>query len=129
MAHNGRKKADEALAVALAGGQTLRCASELVGIGERTAARRWADPAFRTRVSELQHDMVARSLGRLADGMSDAVEVLRKLMSARSDTIRLAAARAVLDFGIKGWDILEIDARVQELERVATLQREKIGNG
>lgn len=47
MAENGGKKAVEALAVALAGGQTLRAGAQSVGIGERTASRRWADPVVR----------------------------------------------------------------------------------
>lgn len=128
MAHRGRQNADDALALALARGATLRDGATEAGIGERTATRRWADPAFRQRVTELQHEMVTRSVRRLSDGMTEAVDVLRKLLSSNRDTIRLAAARTILDFGMKGWDSLEIDARVQELERVADLQRERLAN-
>jgi hypothetical protein len=51
MAHRGRRNADEALALALASGQTLRDAAAAAAISERTAARRWADPGFRRRVA------------------------------------------------------------------------------
>ena len=71
MAHRGRRNADEALALALATGQTLRAAAAATGISERTATRRWADPDFRRRVSEARAGMVQRALGRLADGMEE----------------------------------------------------------
>jgi hypothetical protein len=40
MAGGGRRNADEALALALAGGQTLRDAAAAAGVAERTATRR-----------------------------------------------------------------------------------------
>jgi hypothetical protein len=82
MAGSGRRNADETLALALASGQTLRDAA--TGIGERTTARRRADPAFRRRVDELRADLVARALGRLADGMAEAADVLRALLAAET---------------------------------------------
>jgi hypothetical protein len=80
--HRGRRNADEALALAVATGRTLRDAVEAVGIAERTAARRWADAGFRRRVVELRGDMVGRALERMADGMSEAADVLRRLLAA-----------------------------------------------
>jgi hypothetical protein len=60
------KNADEALA--LATGQTLRAAPGTAAVSERTAARRWADLAFRRRVGDLQGELVGRALGKVADG-------------------------------------------------------------
>jgi hypothetical protein len=68
MAENGRRKRDDALA--LAAGQTLRNAAAAASIGERTATCGWADPLFRQRVAQLRADMVGRALGKLADGMT-----------------------------------------------------------
>jgi hypothetical protein len=116
VAHRGRRNADEALAVALATGRTLRDAAAGVGIAERTAARRWADPAFRRRVGELRGDMVARSLGRLADHMSDAAEVLHQLLAAESESVRLGAARSLLELGVKLRESVELEERLQALE-------------
>src|SRR5258708_24268460 len=47
VAVRGRQNADEALAMALASGQTLRDAAVVAGVSERAATRRWADAAFR----------------------------------------------------------------------------------
>ncbi len=116
MAHRGRRNADEALALALATGQTLRAAADLAGIGERTASRRWADRAFRGRVSELQWEMVRRSLGRMADGMTEAADVLRQLLAAESENVRLGAARTLLDLGLQMREVVDLEQRLAELE-------------
>jgi hypothetical protein len=117
VAHRGRRNADEALAAALATGQTLRAAAAAAGVGERTATRRWADPAFRRRVSHLRGDLVARSLGRMADGMAEAADTLRELLAAASESVRLGAARALLELGVKLRESVELEERLTDLER------------
>jgi hypothetical protein len=118
VAGSGRKNADEALALALAAGQTLRVAAEAAGVSERTATRRWADLGFRRRVAELRGDMVARSLGRMADGMAEAADVLRALLAAGTPpAVRLGAARALLELGTKLRESVELEERLQALER------------
>jgi hypothetical protein len=119
VAYGGRKKADEALAAALAAGQTFRAAATAAGIAERTAARRWADAGFRQRVAELQREMVGRCLGRMADGMAEAADTLRQLLKAESESVRLGAARALVELGVKIRDAVELSERVAELERLA----------
>jgi hypothetical protein len=116
VAHRGRQNADEALALAVAAGQTLRDAAAAVGVSERTAARRWADAAFRLRVSNLRTEMVQRSLGRMADGMSDAAAKLRELLTAESESVRLGAARALLELGVKLRESVELEARLLAVE-------------
>ena len=117
MAHRGRRNADEALALALATGQTLRAAAEATGVGERTATRRWADPAFRHRVAELRGEMVVRGCGRLADAMVAAADVLRALLDAGTPpAVRLGAARALLELGTKLRESVELEARLVDLE-------------
>jgi hypothetical protein len=116
MADNGRRKRDDALAVALAAGQTLRDAAAAAGIGERTATRRWADPDFRRRVAELRADMVSRATGRMGDGMAEAADVLRALLKADSQSVRLGACRAMLELGVKLRDSVELEQRIAALE-------------
>jgi len=118
VAHRGRRNADEALALAVASGQTLRDAAQAAGIGERTASRRWADPAFRRRVSELRDDMVQRSLGRMADGMTEAADVLRQLLAAESESVRLGAARSLLELGVKLRESVELEEEIGELGEI-----------
>jgi hypothetical protein len=123
MADNGRRKRDDALAVSLAGGATLRDAAAAAGIGERTATRRWADAAFRRRVAELRGEMVGQALGRLADGMAAAADVLRALLGAensdgepRNEKTRLAAAAKLLELGVRLRESVELEERLAALE-------------
>lgn len=124
MAHRGRQNADEAFALAVAAGQTLRDAAAAAGIGERTATRRWADLAFRQRVGELRGEMVSRALGKLADGMAEAGDVLRQLLAEPiPPAVRLGAARALLELGVKLRESVELEQRLATLEK--RLEEEK----
>jgi hypothetical protein len=116
MANSGRRKGDVALLVALASGQTVRDAAAAAGIGERTATRRAADPAFRRRVATVRAEMIDRATGQLADSMSAAARVLRQLLDAQSETVRLSAARSILELGAKLREDQELAERIAELE-------------
>src|SRR5262249_34212555 len=72
VAHLNKRDADEALALALGSGGTLRAAAAPAGIDERTAERRYADPDFRHRVKQIAGTMIDRisaGLRRLPDSM------------------------------------------------------------
>jgi hypothetical protein len=116
MAASGRKSADAALALALAAGLAVEAAAGQAGVSARTAYRRWADPAFQQRVAELRADMVQRALGKLADGAAAAVDTLRKLLQAKADTVKLGAARSILEQCNKLREAVELEQRLQALE-------------
>jgi hypothetical protein len=117
MAENGRQKGNDALLLALAAGQTVRDAARSAGLGERTVRRRLADPNFRRRVAELRGEMVDRALGRATDGMSEAADMLRRLLRAKRENIRLGAARSLLEFGVRLRESVELEARLAAVEK------------
>ena len=45
--------------------------------------------------------MVSTALGRMADGMAEAADVLRGLLNAESESVRLGAARSLMELGAK----------------------------
>ena len=104
------------LALALAEGENVQAAAEKAGIGRTTAYRRLADPAFRQRIHTLRGGMIGDAVGRMAAGMSEAAGVLRDLLKAESEPIRLAAARALLDVGVKLRQAVDTEDRVTALE-------------
>jgi hypothetical protein len=118
MADRGRRNPD-ALALALAGGATVRDAARSAGMAERTAYRLWADPTFRRRVSQLRGEMTIRAVGRLTDAMSEAVDTLRALLSCESLGVRLGAARSVLQLGVELREASELEDRIAALEAEA----------
>jgi HEAT repeat protein len=116
MAESDRRKGNDALMLALAAGQTVRDAAGAAGVGERTAKRRLADPAFRHQLSELRAAMVERALGKMADGMAEAADTLRQLLHAKSEPVRLGAARSILELGNRLREAVELEQRLAELE-------------
>ncbi len=124
MAHRGRKNADERLILTLAGGSTVQAASQLCEVSERTIFRRLQDPEFKRRVGLARADMVERALSHLAAGAAEAVIVLRNLLTADGDNIKLGAARAILEIGNRLRETVELEQRLTELEeRVAATAR------
>jgi hypothetical protein len=107
------------LAAALASGQSVKDAARTAGLGERTAYRRVADPAFRQAVSQARADLLARAVGVLADGATEAAETLRALLKADSDSVRARAAVALLDAAMKGVELSDLAERLAALEAQA----------
>jgi hypothetical protein len=112
---------------ALATGATLRAAAKAVGINERTARRRWADPAFQRQVRELRAVAVERASGRLSCNLMRAVNGLRQLLDAEGESIRLGACRAMLELGMKLRQEVDLEQRIAALEaRAAASEAGKV---
>ena len=116
MAGGDRKNADSALITGLACGGTVEAAAKTAGVSERTAFRRLEDPSFRRRVAEARDAMVSRAVARLSATSTLAADTLRELLKARSETVRLGAARAVLELGAKLREHEELAERIAALE-------------
>lgn len=120
MAHRGRKPADETLAAELAAGRTVREACKTAGICERTAYRRLEDANFRRRVDELRAEMTSRAAGRLADMQVAAADKLGELSGHADPNVALRAAGKILDTGLRYVDLVDMQRRLDELERRGT---------
>ena len=120
MAGSGRRKADDALMLALARGDTVAGAAEAASVAERMVYRRLADADFCRRVTELRAAMVQRALGRLADASVEAVDTLRRLLTAGTDSTRLGAAKAILELGTRLRESVELEQRLAAIEQQAT---------
>jgi hypothetical protein len=118
VAGRGRKNADAALIVALVTGKSAEEAAAAVGVSARTAYRRLADPAFRQRLAEAQAQLVAQALGKVTASATAAATTLEQLLTAESETVRLGAARTILELGTKVRENSDLAARMQALERL-----------
>lgn len=123
MAKIGRRKGESEFTLALAAGATVRAAAKKAGVGERTAYRWVEDPAFRERVDAVRTAMFDRAVSRLAKGAAAAAETLQRLLKAEGESIRLGAARSVLELAFKAHDWADTVARIEELERKVGAQR------
>jgi hypothetical protein len=115
-----RKKNEDGLLLALACGATVEAASRQCGLAERTIYRRLQAPEFRRQLQEVRTDMVRRSAGMLTAAASSAVTTLLALQKdSVPPAVRLGAARAVLEIGIKVREMADLEARIAALEAQA----------
>lgn len=130
MANKGRKnpRIDELLAVALARGLDIKDAAKEAGCSERTAYRRWKDQTFKSRVSEIQSEMVTRAAGELASNLTEATKTLRGLLKAKSETVQLNAAKSIIDLTTKLRETVHLEQRVAELESLLSLHKEQLAH-
>jgi hypothetical protein len=111
------RRGDAQLLAALAQGQSLTEAAKAARLSESTARRRLADPAFRAALSEARQRAVARAVTILASGMAEAAARLRWLSArAGEERVQLAAARTVIEQGLKGVELLDLAERITALE-------------
>lgn len=101
MNNRGRSTADPRLAAELLAGSTVADAADAAGISERTVYRRLNDPEFQGRLSEARAEFAEHVSDRLAEAASAAVDALVGMLGDASATVRLAAAKTILELGPK----------------------------
>jgi hypothetical protein len=124
MAQKGKQNADQQLLLALACGAAVQSAAQKAGLSERTAYRRLADTGFQRRLRELRADMVQRTSGMLTAAAGEAVKTLLTLQKETTPAaVRLGAARAILEIGLKVRDATELEERLAALEQRMAQQK------
>src|SRR5438067_2376122 len=125
MAQRGRRNADEALLMALACGATVESAAARAGVSPSTAYRRLNEAAFRRRLQQVRADMVHRTAGMLTAAAGEAVKALLALLKEGTPpAVRLGAAKAVLELGLKVREAAEVEQRLAALEDAEALRRQ-----
>src|SRR4051812_25728576 len=112
MAKRGRRTADEKLAVALASGALVADAAKAAGVSESTVYNRLDDPAFRALLAETRQAIWTRACDRLADNAVLAAVKLGELLNAENEKVALAAARSILELGVRLRDQLDMAVRL-----------------
>lgn len=94
-------------------------AARTAGIGLRTAYRYLGDQEFKERYAEARREAVNLAISKLQAAMSEAVGALRAILSGAeaSPSARVAAARTLLDLGLKATETDDLSARVAALEK------------
>ena len=110
---DSKRTKDDAAILALACGASIDTAAQKAGISKRTLQRRMADPGFRRKINDIRNDMVQRHSGTLTAAGTEAVKTLLDLLKpTHSGTVRLGAARSVLEIGVKFREAADTDERL-----------------
>lgn len=116
-----KRSATQALAIGVAAGMSLTDAAKQAGIKYITARRRASDPEFGRHVEELRQSITDQALGRLTRDMTAAADTFSALLADPASQVRLAAAKAILDYRSR----LKADGELREkVARLETLVRE-----
>lgn len=118
--HGQKQDRREELALAaLLSESTIALAAKKAGISESTLLRWLATPEFRARHREARRQVVEHAITAAQQTTTEAVVALRRNLTCGSPAGEIAAAKAVLDFAVKGIELIDLAERVAQLEQVA----------
>jgi len=111
------RKAD-AILQALLAHRTIREAAAAAGVSERVIYDYLSDPDFEARYKATRDDVIRGVANHLRERMNEAVDTIGDIMrdAENRPNDRLAAAKAVLDFGGKYIEVNDILERIAKLE-------------
>lgn len=117
MAHQGRRRADDGLILALACGATVENAARQAGVSEMTVFRRLREPEFQAKIKATKQEMVERTARMLSAAALESVKTLLDLQNKNQPaSVRHSAARTIIEFGVKLRENAELFERVAALE-------------
>lgn len=118
-----KSKFFEKIAVLVAGGSSIKAASETAGCSLQTAYNISATELFRTRVSELRDEFTAEAAGILTQGATLATQTLMEILGPDNEAKdRLTAARLILTNVVPLQELSELRQRVSKIESQASLR-------
>lgn len=122
------KRREAAIAILLTT-STLQAASEKIGISYSTLWRWLQEPNFQKALKEAKKQAVAQATSTLSKICHESVLTLQEIMNDKNApaSARVSAAKTVLDSGLKGVEIDDLDARLAALER-ELIEDRGIGN-
>ncbi len=94
------------------------------GVSESSLLRWLRDPAFRAEYRAARRAVVEQAVSGLQHATSEAVAALRRNLTCGMPTVEISAAKAVLDFAVKGVELIDLAERVEMLEQ-ATVAKER----
>jgi hypothetical protein len=115
---------DEKILLALLTSGTIAEAAKKCDLSERTIYRRLADAEFRTEWREARQGMVETATSQLQAGMSEAVQTLidSLRLGDKYSSDRIRAAKIILENSVKGVDVFDYAARLEQIEDVLKLR-------
>src|SRR5262245_26991857 len=109
----GRKVIDDRILLALSCGATIEGAAQQTNVTISTVRKRLQDPEFLRRLRYLRDDMVRRTAAMLTAAAGEAVRTLLDLQAPKNPgMVRLGAARAIIELGIRTREHVEFTERL-----------------
>ncbi len=117
MAGKSRHNRDRIIIEALARGEGQTSAATLAGCSVSTIRRRLDDAEFRERVEQFRAEMLDTAAGKLGSTVVKAVSTLESLLSSETPpAVRMASAKALVEFALRTREALSWEKRIADLE-------------
>lgn len=112
-----RKK--ERAIMAMLTAPTMKQAADQAGIGETTLFRWLKISEFEQAYRQARRQALDQSISRLQQAASHAVSTLQDVMGDETapHSSKVSAARAILDISFKAFELDDLGARIETLER------------
>ena len=125
--HTGRTGDDPLILAWLAAGLPATEVAKAAGVSERTAGRRLSDPEFAAGIEAARSEILHRAVAKVSVAAVSAADTLVALLrTSERPTVRLAAAKAVFDFGIRLRTEVEFSDRLKLIEQhLGILERDE----
>jgi hypothetical protein len=112
-----RSRSEETAISALLACSTIDAASEQAGIAPATLRRWLRDPDFQRRYREARRQVVEQAVSALQQAACASVETLQRNLTCGAPAAEITAAKAILDQAFKGMEVIDLAARIEQLER------------
>jgi len=101
---------------AIIGARSYEEAIPVSGVCRQTFYKYLRMDHVKTELDRQLHELTDGAFTRIKTASGEAVEALRALLSSESESIRLRAAQAIVDYVIKARELNEIETRLDEIE-------------
>jgi hypothetical protein len=110
----------EAVIVALLTTRTVRDAARKCALSEPTLYRLLQLPEFKAQYRAARRELVEQTITQLQRDGADAAIALRQIVKDRKTpaSVRVSAARVILEQGIKAIELVDLSERIDKLEAI-----------
>jgi len=115
------RKQETAIA-ALLSAPSIKAAAIEAGIGEATLWRWLQLPDFQTAYRAARRSVIERAVSELQAAAGEAVETLKRNLHCENPAVEIRAAQIILEQGIKGVELMDLQERVERLEAMLETQ-------
>lgn len=103
---------------------TVADAAQETGVNASTIFRWLQDGQFLAALREARRQVVEHAITAMQARSSEAVKALERNLTCGNAFAEITAARAILDYSLKGVELTDLAARLEELEKMNEI-REK----
>jgi DNA-binding MurR/RpiR family transcriptional regulator len=120
-----RQRLEDRALAALLSEATIAQAAAKANVSESTLLRWLAEPSFKARYRDARRQVVELAVTGLQQATSEAVATLSRNLICGIPASEISAAKAVLDFAVKGVELVDLAERVEALEQASELAAER----